>query len=58
MSRAGDLLLDSARLGLRRHVLAGAASTPVRASALGDRASLIGAVLLAVESTDLLAGRG
>jgi hypothetical protein len=39
-------------------VLAGAASTPVRASALGDRASLIGAVLLAVESTDLLAGRG
>ncbi|MGN6780593.1 MAG: ROK family transcriptional regulator [Marmoricola sp.] len=55
MARAGDLLLDSVRLGLRRHVLAGAGSTPVRASELGDRASLLGAVLLAVDSTDLLA---
>jgi predicted NBD/HSP70 family sugar kinase len=58
MSRAGDLLLESARLGLRRHVLAGAAGTPVKASALGERASLIGSVLLAIESTDLLADRG
>jgi predicted NBD/HSP70 family sugar kinase len=55
MARAGDLLLDSVRLGLRRHVLAGAASTPVRPSELGDRASLLGAVLLAMDSTDLLA---
>ncbi|MGN6252155.1 MAG: ROK family transcriptional regulator [Marmoricola sp.] len=55
MARAGDLLLDSVRLGLRRHVLAGAASTPVRASELGDRASLLGAALLAIDSTDLLA---
>lgn len=55
MARAGDLLLDSVRLGLRRHVLAGAGSTPVRASELGDRASLLGAVLLAMDSTDLLA---
>jgi predicted NBD/HSP70 family sugar kinase len=57
MSRAGDLVLEATRLGLRRHVLAGAAGTPVRASALGERASLIGAILLAVESTDLLADR-
>jgi len=55
MARAGDLLLDSARIGLRRHVLAGAAATPVVVSALGERASLIGAVALAVENTDLLA---
>lgn len=58
MARAGDLLLDSARLGLRRHVLAGAAATPVVAASLGDRASLLGAVTLAIESTDLLAENG
>lgn len=58
MSRAGDLLLVAAAQGLRRHVPSGAATTPVRPSAFGERASLIGAVLLAVESTDLLAGRG
>jgi predicted NBD/HSP70 family sugar kinase len=57
LAHAGDLLLESARRGLRRHVLAGAATTPVTASELGDKASLLGAVLLAVESTDLLAGR-
>lgn len=55
MARAGDLLLDSARIGLRRHVLAGAAATPIVVSGLADRASLIGAVTLAVENTDLLA---
>ena len=54
MARAGDLLLDSARIGLRRHVLAGAATTPVVAAALGDRASVIGAMLLAIEATDLV----
>jgi predicted NBD/HSP70 family sugar kinase len=57
LAHAGDLLLESARRGLRRHVLAGAATTPVTASELGDKTSLVGAVLLAVESTDLLAGR-
>jgi hypothetical protein len=54
MSHAGDLLLDAARLGLRRHVLAGAATTPVLVASLGDRASAIGALVLAIEATDLL----
>lgn len=54
MSHAGDLVLDTARLGLRRHVLAGAAATPVLMASLGDRASAIGALQLAIESTDLL----
>lgn len=54
LARAGELLLDSARIGLRRHALDAVASTPVVASELGERASLIGAVLLAAESTELL----
>lgn len=54
MARAGDLLLDSARIGLRRHALDAAAATPVVASELGERASLVGAVLLAAERTALL----
>jgi predicted NBD/HSP70 family sugar kinase len=54
MSHAGDLLLDSARLGLRRHVLSGAAATPVLVASLGDRASAVGALVLAIEATDLL----
>ncbi len=58
MSHAGDLLLDSARLGLRRHVLSGAAATPVLVASLGDRASAIGALLLAIEATDLLPDAG
>ncbi len=54
MSHAGDLLLASARLGLRRHVLSGAAATPVLVSSLGDRAVAIGALVLAIGATDLL----
>lgn len=54
MSHAGDLVLDSARLGMRRHVLSGAATTPVLVASLGDRASAIGALQLAIEATDLL----
>jgi predicted NBD/HSP70 family sugar kinase len=54
MARAGDLLLESARIGLRRHALDAVASTPVVASELGERASLVGAVLLAAERTELL----
>lgn len=54
MSHAGDLLLDSARQGLRRHVLSAAAATPVLVASLGDRASTVGALLLAIEATDLL----
>lgn len=53
MARAGELLLDSARIGLRRHALDAVASTPVVASELGERASLVGAVLLAAERTSL-----
>lgn len=55
MARAGELLLESARIGLRRHALDAVASTPVVASELGERASLVGAVLLAAERTELLA---
>lgn len=55
MAQAGELLLESARIGLRRHALDAVASTPVVASELGERASLVGAVLLAAERTALLA---
>jgi len=50
MAKAGDLLLEPTRTGLRRHAIADGASTPVCPSALGDRASLIGAVLLAADT--------
>ncbi|WP_300680518.1 ROK family transcriptional regulator [Nocardioides sp.] len=53
MARAGELLLESARIGLRRHALDNVAQTPVRTSDLGHRASLLGAVLLAAEQTEL-----
>ncbi|HEY0905520.1 MAG TPA: ROK family transcriptional regulator [Marmoricola sp.] len=56
MSLAGELLLEAARLGMRRHVLAGTATTPIKVAALGERASLVGALTLAVDATDLLAG--
>lgn len=55
MIKAGESLLEPTRIGLRRHALDSAAGTPVRASLLGERASLLGAVLLAAESTDLRA---
>lgn len=54
MARAGELLLEPARIGLRRHALDAVASTPVVASELGERASLIGAVLFAAEQTALV----
>lgn len=54
MSHAGELLLESARLGLRRHVLAGTTTTPVLVAALGERASMIGALALAIDATDLV----
>lgn len=57
LARAGDLLLEPARVGLRRHTLDAVSATPVRRSAHGGRASLLGALLLAAESTDLLATR-
>jgi predicted NBD/HSP70 family sugar kinase len=54
LARAGDLLLEPARVGLRRHALDAVAATPVVVGMLGHRASLIGAVLLAAERTELL----
>jgi predicted NBD/HSP70 family sugar kinase len=53
MARAGDLLLEPARQGLRRHALDSVALTPVLGSELDERASLAGAVLLAAELTEL-----
>ena len=55
MARAGEFLLEPARIGLRRHALDAVAATPVVASQLAERASLTGAVLLAAERTELLA---
>ncbi len=54
MAHADGLLLEPARQGLRRHVLSGATTTPVVLGTLGDRASVLGALVLAIESTDLL----
>lgn len=56
MAHAGELLLESARLGLRRHVLAGTSTTPVKTASLGDRASMVGALELAIDATDLVPG--
>lgn len=54
MARAGDLLLESVRIGLRRHALDAVAATPVLASSLGERASLVGALEVAADRADLL----
>ncbi|QBR92587.1 ROK family transcriptional regulator [Nocardioides euryhalodurans] len=54
MVSAGDLLLEPARTGLRRHALDAVAQTPIVASGLGQRASMVGAVLLAAERTELV----
>jgi predicted NBD/HSP70 family sugar kinase len=54
MARAGDLLLEATRVGLRRHALDAVAATPVAVSELGERASMVGAVLLAADRTQLL----
>lgn len=54
MARAREFLLDPVRIGLRRHALDAVADTPVVASALGERASLVGAVILAAEGIELL----
>ncbi len=59
MSRAGELLLDSVKLGLRRHALASvSANTEVTVAGLGDRSSVIGALMLAVDSTELIPAAG
>lgn len=51
MAKAGDFVLDPVRHGLRRHALDTVGNTLVASSALGERASLIGAVMLAAERT-------
>lgn len=53
LARAGDLLVDSVRSGMRRHVVDAAAGTPVVIGREGESASLVGAVLLAAEATEL-----
>lgn len=59
MSRAGDLLLDSVRVGMRRHALASvSADTVVTRAALGDRASVMGALDLALDRTELVPPQG
>ncbi len=58
MSQAGDMLLDPVRVGLRRHALASvAAQTVVKAAELGDRASVIGALMVALDRTELVPSR-
>jgi hypothetical protein len=59
MSRAGDRMLDFVRLGLRRHALPSVATnTVVVTAALGDRASVTGALFLALERTELIPDAG
>ena len=57
MARAGDLLLDSIHIGMRRHAGLGLLHTLVT-RALGDQASVIGALLLALDRTDLVPAQG
>ncbi len=59
MSRAGELLLDAIHIGMRRHALASVSSgTLVTPAALGDRASVMGALLLALDRTELVPPHG
>lgn len=54
MARAGDLLLNPLRDGLRRHALRDVANTlKITTPALGGRSTVVGALLLALERTDL-----
>lgn len=53
MAQAGDLLLDAVRAGLRRHALGSiGSSVELRTAVLGDRASVLGAQLLALDSVE------
>lgn len=56
MAQAGDLLLDAMRSGMRRHALAEVNATlTLQTATLQDRSSVIGALLLALERTDVAA---
>ena len=53
MAQAGDMLLDAVRIGLRRHALGSLGATvELRTAVLGDRASVLGALLLALDSVE------
>lgn len=53
MAQAGDMLLDAIRIGLRRHALGSIGATvALRTAVLGDRASVLGALLLALDSVE------
>jgi len=54
MARAGELLLEPAIAGLHRHVLPDSPPTPVVTAELAGRASLVGALTLAIDATDLV----
>lgn len=59
MARAGEIFLRSVRVGLRRHALGSVAThTDVVVAELGDRASVIGALLLALDRTELIPPAG
>jgi len=54
MAQAGEFLLESVRDGVRRHALASVSSTlTMSVSSLGDRSGVIGALLLALDHTEL-----
>lgn len=54
MAQAGDLLLDAVRDAVRRHALSPvSAAMTVAVSALGERSAIHGALLLALDRTDL-----
>jgi predicted NBD/HSP70 family sugar kinase len=54
MARAGDLLLEPAVAALHRHALPDAPPPPVVTAELAERASLMGALTLAIDATDLV----
>lgn len=59
MARAGEIFLRSVRVGLRRHSLGSVAThTTVVVAELGERASVIGALLLALDRTELVPPAG
>ncbi|MBA3339575.1 MAG: ROK family transcriptional regulator [Geodermatophilaceae bacterium] len=54
MAQAGEFLLESVQAGVRRHALASVSSTlTMSVSSLGDRSGVIGALLLALDHTEL-----
>ncbi|MEJ7630076.1 MAG: ROK family transcriptional regulator [Nocardioidaceae bacterium] len=53
MAQAGDMLLDAIRTGLRRYALGSLGATvELRTALLGDRAPVLGAVLLALDHVE------